>query len=128
VKPSSSPTKRSATKPSTAAKKSGSDTAHSGAPVAGGRGDSAPGYRSNPQPPYPDEARRLGQEGLVMLDVLVSAEGRAVKVTLERSSGVRTLDQAAISAVRRWSFQPGRVAGVPVAARVEVPIRFRLDR
>ena len=115
----------SPTAKSTASKQPG---ATRGSSTAGGRGDAAPSYRSNPQPAYPDEARRLEQQGLVVLDVLVSAEGRAVKVALKRSSGVRILDQAAIAAVRAWSFQPGRIAGVPAAAHVDVPVRFRLNQ
>jgi len=70
----------------------------------------------------------LGQQGIVMLDVFVSADGRALKVSIKRSSGFRILDQAAASAVRGWTFQPGRIAGVPASSRVEVPVRFRLDR
>ncbi len=60
--------------------------------------------------------------------MLVSAEGRAMKVTVKRSSGVRILDQAAASAVRGWSFEPERVAGIPAVSHVDVPVRFRLDQ
>ena len=83
-------------------------------------------YRSNPKPDYPEEARRLHQEGVVLLSVEVSAEGRAAEVSLKRSSGSELLDQAAIRAVKRWTFEPARVASLPVASRVDVPIRFSL--
>lgn len=69
----------------------------------------------------------MGRQGVLILDVLVSAEGRAVKVTLARSSGVADLDQAALAAVRNWTFLPGRHAGVPVAAHAIVPVRFHLE-
>ncbi|MBF0260652.1 MAG: TonB family protein [Magnetococcales bacterium] len=80
----------------------------------------------NPRPDYPRSARRLGQEGLVMVRVEVSADGRAERVALQQSSGFEALDQAALDAVARWRFVAARRAGVPVAATVTVPIRFVL--
>jgi protein TonB len=90
-------------------------------------GDVAPSYLSHPQPDYPGEAKENGRQGMVMLDVLVSAEGRPVKVALARSSGTPELDQAALAAVRQWTFRPGRRAGVPAAAHALVPVRFELE-
>ncbi len=93
-----------------------------------GPGDSKPRYRSNPRPDYPGEARRLRQEGRVILEVEVSAAGRPTSVSVASSSGVASLDAAALAAVRRWSFEPARAAGLPVAARVKVPVQFDLAR
>lgn len=84
-------------------------------------------YRSNPKPDYPEEARRQHQEGVVVLSVEVSTEGRPTDISLKRSSGYDMLDQAAIQAVRRWTFDPARVASFPVESRVDVPIRFSLS-
>ncbi|MEO5347240.1 MAG: energy transducer TonB [Magnetococcus sp. YQC-9] len=81
----------------------------------------------NPRPDYPRSARRLGQEGLVLLRVEVTSEGRAAQVTVERSSGFETLDQAAREAVARWRFVPAMRAGMAIAASVSVPIRFVLQ-
>ena len=83
-------------------------------------------YRSNPKPAYPDEARNLRQEGVVLLGVKVGADGRVVSVSLQRSSGFPLLDQAAISGVKSWTFVPARSAGVAVTSRVDVPIRFSI--
>lgn len=85
-------------------------------------------YRRNPAPDYPDEARRLRQEGVVLLRVQVSAKGRVDGVEIERSSGSPSLDQAAMRAVLRWEFEPARRGDAPVASTVTVPVRFRLDR
>ena len=87
-----------------------------------------PRYRSNPRPDYPAEARRLRQQGRVLIEVEVSATGQPASVSLKRSSGVASLDAAALAAVRRWTFEPARTAGVPVTARVEVPVQFDLTR
>ncbi len=53
--------------------------------------------------------------------------GRPTGVAVKQSSGVAILDQAAIAAVRRWTFEPARTAGLPVASTVEVPVRFSLS-
>lgn len=124
----SAPAKATAKKTQPQSAKTSSASARSGTATGGGRGDAAPSYRNNPQPPYPEEARRLEQQGLVILDVLVGANGRAVSVSVRQSSRFRALDQAAVAAVRQWIFQPGRVAGVPVAGHVNVPVRFRIER
>ena len=96
---------------------------------ASGAGGSSPAaYLSNPAPGYPDAARRQRQEGTVSLRVLVSANGQASQVVLAGSSGVSSLDQAALRAVRRWRFKPARQNGQPISAWVRVPVRFTLDR
>jgi len=88
---------------------------------------SAAAYLSNPAPAYPDGARRLRQEGTVQLRVLVSPSGSASTVSIANSSGVASLDQAALRAVQRWRFKPAQRDGLAVAATVQVPIRFKLN-
>jgi protein TonB len=85
-----------------------------------------PRYKSNPEPPYPLEARRRRQQGTVLLSVRVGASGRPESVTLATSSGSAALDAAAIAAVEGWEFDPGRLDGEPIASQVEIPIRFEL--
>jgi protein TonB len=85
-----------------------------------------PRYRSNPEPIYPASARLRRQEGLVLLRVDVTADGRASRVALEKSAGVSALDEAALEAVRGWEFEPARVGSEAVASRIEVPVRFKL--
>jgi protein TonB len=84
----------------------------------------APG---NPAPRYPERAVRSGLEGIVMLEVTVSAGGDVVEVTVKESSGSRLLDREAVRTVTNWRFLPALRRGRKVGARIEVPIRFRLD-
>jgi len=93
--------------------------------ATGGNQGAAP-RADNPAPSYPLSARRRGQEGRVILRVEVLPEGGVGDVILEKSSGVASLDQAALDTVRRWRFRPARENGRPVAATVQVPIRFAL--
>lgn len=92
-------------------------------------GPSSPAaYLNNPAPDYPETARRMRQEGTVSLRVLVNASGQAAEVAIATSSGISSLDQAAIRAVRRWRFTPAHQTGQPIAAWVRVPIRFKLNQ
>jgi periplasmic protein TonB len=84
-------------------------------------------YLNNPAPDYPQMARRLGQEGRVLLKVLVAESGMAQTVELAKSSGHEKLDQAAIEAVKKWSFIPAKRSNQPISAYVLVPIKFSLN-
>jgi protein TonB len=84
-------------------------------------------YLRNPPPGYPAAARRNGEEGTVMLRVLVSAEGAPREVALERSSGSSLLDATALATVKTWRFSPARRGGEVQEAWVLVPIVFRLE-
>lgn len=84
-------------------------------------------YLNNPAPDYPGMAKRAGEQGRVLLKVLVSAEGTAESVDLEKSSGFERLDNAAKEAVSRWRFIPARKGGQALSAYVIVPIKFSLD-
>ncbi len=93
------------------------------APVA-----TQPAYLKNPKPTYPVNARLKRQEGVVLLAVEVSAQGKPVRVEVETSSGFASLDEAALNTVlRRWRFTPAQLAGISVANRVQVPVRFQLN-
>lgn len=85
-------------------------------------------YRLNPAPEYPPLALRRGWQGTVRLRVTLDSEGHPTQVGLAASSGYPMLDEAALAAVRRWQFRPATRLGKPVAATVEVPIVFRINR
>ena len=115
----------------------GSPAAHTSSAATSGAATSGEGayspaifaadYLSNPRPAYPPLARRRGEEGQVLLRVLVSTAGRAAQLELQQSSGSALLDEAAQAAVRQWKFVPAQRGGVAVESRVLVPIVFRLE-
>jgi protein TonB len=84
-------------------------------------------YLDNPAPAYPSLSRRLGEQGKVILRVLVNAGGTTDAVELRASSGHPRLDDAAQDTVRRWKFVPARHGAEPCAAWVLIPILFRLE-
>jgi len=75
---------------------------------------------------YPGTARRLGLEGLVRMTVTVDADGSILDTKIERSSGFRELDQAALASARDVSGLPPPPGGRPL--RILIPVRFSMRR
>lgn len=83
-------------------------------------------YLSAPAPSYPRDALRIGAQGTVVLRVLVDENGLPIEVTVERSSGNRSLDNAARAQVtRHWKFRPAIDNGRAVQAYGLIPVDFR---
>ncbi|WP_261318365.1 energy transducer TonB, partial [Burkholderia cepacia] len=87
-------------------------------------GDAA--YLRNPAPDYPAFAQDQGWEGRVVLRVHVLANGTPDAVDVRTSSGRRMLDNAAVAAVKRWTFVPAKRGDEAVDGWVNVPIDFKL--
>lgn len=79
-----------------------------------------------PVPNYTDEMRAAKFEGTVVLEVVVTTEGRATNISVKKAAR-SGLDEAAIEAVRSWKFRPAiGPDGQPVAALVPIEVTFRL--
>ena len=76
-------------------------------------------------PEYPPIARLERLEGRAIVHVTFLQNGSPDQVTVERSSGHESLDQAAIDAVKKWSFRPAK-DGPPICNGVNIPIDFQL--
>jgi len=85
-----------------------------------------PRYQLNIPPAYPGLARKRSQEGTVILQVLVNEKGRVDDLEIKTSSSYRLLDRAAVSAVRKWNFEPGRRGDEKIPMWVRVPVTFKL--
>ena len=96
------------------------------APAAPPLVHAVPAYRKNPPPRYPRTARRRGHEGTVLLEVLVNRKGSVKELRIMRSSGHPALDKAALSAVQKWVFEPGKRGEECIDMWIKIPIRFRL--
>jgi protein TonB len=85
-------------------------------------------YVREPAPRYPPQSRKLREQGLVMLRVLIDEKGNACSIEIESSSGYARLDHAAREAVARAAFRPYVEDGEPRRAVVLIPIEFYLNR
>lgn len=74
---------------------------------------------------YPTEDRRRGNQGRVVVQFTVGADGVARDIVVLRSVSAG-LDAASVDAVRRTRFLPGRRGGVPVETRLALPVTFRI--
>jgi protein TonB len=76
-------------------------------------------------PVYPGEARRTGMSGEVLVEFLVDESGVVHDPRVIRASAA-VFEEAALRAVARWRFEPGRRHGTVVRFRMSVPIVFSL--
>jgi periplasmic protein TonB len=96
-----------------------------GGPYRPGSGITPPSVLREVKPQYTEEARRLGVEGDVVLEIVVRADGSVGQISLVHRLG-SGLDQRAVDAVRQWRFSPARRHGTPVDVLVEVAVEFKL--
>ena len=87
--------------------------------------DQVPVPRVRVQPQYPFEMRRAGITGDVLVEFIVDANGDVRNAFAVRSSQ-REFETAAVQAVSKWKFKPGRKGGRPVNTRMQQPITFSL--
>ncbi len=83
----------------------------------------APRLAEHVDPVYPKAALERGREVDLVLVVVIDAAGRVEETAVAESGGAE-FDAAAISAVKRWRFEPATRDGRPVAARIRVPFHF----
>jgi TonB family protein len=78
-----------------------------------------------PDPSYSDASRAAKFQGVVVLSVVVTLEGKADSIYVVKGApfGLAT---KAIAAVRTWKFKPAQKDGMPVPVRVPVELTLRL--
>ena len=84
------------------------------------------GYLHNPQPPYPKFSKDAGEQGTVILSVMVEPNGLPSSVNVVKSSGYSQLDNSARDTVRnQYRFIPAKRGNQPIAYRYKFPITFK---
>lgn len=85
-----------------------------------------PVFLDKPDPVYPPAAVKKGLTGTVVLLLNIDEEGRLAGSEIISSSGHKLLDNAAVKAVGKWSFSPGKIGEKAVSGSVTAEIRFEL--
>lgn len=88
--------------------------------------DNQPVPRLQGRPTYPFEMRRAGIAGEVVVDFIVDANGDVQNAFAVKMSQ-REFESAAVQAVSKWKFKPGRKGGRSVNTHMQVPIVFTLN-
>jgi periplasmic protein TonB len=96
-----------------------------GGPYRVGGGVSAPRAIFTPDPEYSEEARKAKYQGVVVLWLVIGADGHPRDIRIARPLGMG-LDEKAIEAVRTWRFEPAKKDGQNVAVQMNVEVSFRL--
>lgn len=81
-----------------------------------------------PAPDYPRKAKRLRQEGEVLIRLAINANGSLGRGEIARSSGYQDLDQAALAAVSGIRCNPYMENGQAISVMTIQPITFKLPR
>jgi protein TonB len=79
------------------------------------------------KPAYPTQAARNGDAGIVTLALLVGVDGRVTGARIERSSGFRDLDKAALTALSLCTFKPAMQGDVAQAGWTQIAYEWKLD-
>lgn len=81
------------------------------------------------QAEYPSASIRFGEEGSVLLELVIAPDGRVRAASVVESSGHERLDRAAVAeALRAWRLRPATLDGAPVESRHRIRVQFRLDQ
>ena len=88
--------------------------------------DAPPKPKRNIKPDYPKGARQRGEQGDVVLEIRVNAEGMVDEVKVATSSGFPELDEAAVRAARAAKFSPARSGRDAVASTARLKLQFKL--
>lgn len=89
--------------------------------------DRKPQIVSRVEPLYPRRARQREITGEVVLKFLVDEQGEVKKATVVSAEPKGVFEDSAVSAVKKWRFEPGRMDGEPVPTWVRLPISFTLS-
>lgn len=96
-----------------------------GAPITPPQMDANP--LNNPAPAYPSLSRRLGEQGIVLLEILILTDGSVGDIRIKESSGHKRLDDTATKAVKRWRYMPARRGDTPIEYWYLQPVEFSLN-
>ena len=111
--------------PKQAAMPAAEDNNSLGAPITPPQMNANP--LNNPAPAYPSLSRRLGEQGIVLLEILILADGSVGEVRIKESSGHKRLDETAAKAVKRWRYMPARRGDTAIEYWYLQPVEFSLN-
>jgi TonB family protein len=89
-----------------------------------GGGIREPRKLKNVAPDYPEIAKQARVQGVVILEATIGPRGNVTSVTVLR--GIPLLDDAAITAVKQWVYEPTLLNGVPVPVIMTVTVNYKL--
>lgn len=89
--------------------------------------DIKPQVTHSVKPLYPMFAKRRHIEGELLLQFIVDKRGDVKNIEIISAEPADVFNENTLKAVQEYKFSPGRVAGIPVQTKVELPVRFTLN-
>ena len=87
-----------------------------------------PYLKEKPEPiRYPKWALGQGWKGTLLVAIEILETGNVGRWKIMRSTGHELLDNAAVKAIRKWKFEPGKQKEKPIVSCIQIPIYFVLD-
>lgn len=77
-------------------------------------------------PVYTEVARKARVHGIVIIEAVIDRQGNVTEARVLKPLGMG-LDQAALTAIKRWKFQPGTLNGQPVPVYYNLTVNFRIE-
>jgi TonB family protein len=85
----------------------------------------APSRLNQVEPVYPQQAKDARVQGVVILEIVVGADGAVSDARVLRS--IPLLDEAALECVRQWRYEPTLLNGAPVPIVMTATVNFTLN-
>ncbi len=79
------------------------------------------------KPSYPSSCKRQGHEGTTVLEVTILSKGKCGNIDIIRSAGCKSLDKAALKALKKAIFIPAKRLGVPFTTTKKIAFNFKLE-
>lgn len=79
------------------------------------------------KPRYPSTCKRRGHEGATVLEVTILSNGKCSNINTIRSAGCKSLDKAAIKALKKADFIPAMRLGLPITTTKKIAFNFKLE-
>ena len=79
------------------------------------------------KPSYPSSCKRLGHEGTIVLKVTILSKGKCDSIEIIKSAGCKSLDKAAIKALKKAKYIPAKRLGIPFTTTKKLAFNFKLE-
>jgi TonB family protein len=86
--------------------------------------DVTPSPKRAIRPYYPEEAKKAGISGMVVVQAYINAKGKVTETIILK--GIPGLNEAAMNAIRKTRFRPAKQKGKKVGIWISIPVNFRL--
>jgi len=79
------------------------------------------------KPRYPSSCKQRAHEGTTVLEVTILSSGKCGNINIIKSASCKSLDKAAIKAIKKSAFRPAMRLGLPITTTKKIAFSFKLE-